>query len=258
MEALNRIIAVGLTTFRETIRNRVLIHLLGFAVAMMAVGWVVSNWSLGEPERIVADIGLSVAVFAGCAIALFSGVALVWGEVERRTILPILAKPLRRSEYITGKFLGFSTAVAIVYLGMNAILLLFFLAVAAPVTGGVITAMFLGLWEVLIVVALALLFSSFSTPTLSALYTAMIFIAGRFSGDILIYIEANPLARAKPLLEAIYALLPRLTYFDVRLEAVYGLPIEAGETLLSSIYAAAYIFVLLVAAIWIFRSRDVA
>ena len=94
MASLNRILAVALTTFRETIRNKVMLHLLGFAVAMLALAWIVSNWSLGEPAKIVADIGLSITTLVGVAIALFSGIVLVWGEVERKTILPILAKPL--------------------------------------------------------------------------------------------------------------------------------------------------------------------
>lgn len=255
---MSRISAVAQTTFRETIRNKVLLHLFGFALAMMLVGWIVSNWSLGEPEKVVADIGLSVSVLVGCAIALFSGIILLWGEVEQQTILPILAKPLTRSEFIIGKFLGFAAAVSAVYFGMNLILLILLALVGAPVTTGLIAAIYLSLWEVLLVVALALLFSAFSAPTLSALFTVMIFIAGRFSGDIQLFIETYPLSYSRPLLEGVYALIPHLSYFNLRLEAVHKLPIGWEQLVWPSLYGALYCAMLIAIAVLVFRKRDLA
>lgn len=258
MGGLNRINAVAKTTFRETIRNKVLLHLFGFAVAMMLVGWIVSNWSLGEPEKIVADIGLSVSVLVGCAIALFSGIVLVWGEVEQKTILPILAKPVTRAEFIVGKFFGFATAVAVVYLGMNFLLVILLLFVGTPITFQLLAAIYLSLWEVALVVAFAILFSSFSAPTLSALFTVMIFIAGRFSGDIQLYIETYPLSYSKPVLQGVYALIPHLGYFNIRLEAVQGLGISWDRIIWPTLYGALYCSILLLLATMIFKDRDLA
>jgi len=253
-----RIIAVAQTTFRETIRNKVLLHLFGFALAMMLVGWIVSNWSLGEPEKVVADIGLSVSVLVGCAIALFSGIVLVWGEVEKQTILPIIAKPITRAEFIIGKFFGFASAVSAVYLGMNLILLTLLAIVGTPVTPGLLAAIYLSFWEVLLVVALALVFSSFSAPTMSALFTTMIFIAGRFSGDIALYIESYPLSASRPLLEGIYALIPHLHYFNLRIEAVHNLPIGWADLVWPSLYGALYCTILVWISAIVFKKRDLA
>jgi ABC-type transport system involved in multi-copper enzyme maturation permease subunit len=258
MEALNRITAVSLTTFRETIRNKVLLHLFGFAAAMMAIGWVVSNWSLGEPGKIMSDIGLTVTTLSGVAIALFSGIVLVWGEVDQKTILPILAKPLPRREYVIGKYLGFAGAVSLVYAGMNFLLILLLTVVGEGVTSGIFAAIYLSWWEVLIVTALALLFSSFSSPTMSALFTIMLFIAGRFSNDIRIYVADNPLSYSKPVLESVYAILPHFGAFNIRLEAVHNLQISFERLLYPSIYGVLYCFTTLTLAILVFRKRDLA
>ncbi len=258
METLNRITAVTLTTFRETIRNKVLLNLFGFATALMALGWVVSNWSLGEPEKIISDIGLTVTTLSGIAIALFSGIVLVWGEVDQKTILPILAKPLPRREFVAGKFLGFSGAVSLVYAGMNLLLILLLAAIGGGVTMKILAAIYLSWWEILIVIALALLFSSFSSPTLSALYTIMLFIAGRFSSDIRLFIADNPLDYSRPILEAVYALIPHLGVFNIRLEAVHNLPIGTERILIPTLYGVLYCTVLLILAMFVFRRRDLA
>lgn len=258
MEALNRIYAVAQTTFKETIRNKVLLHLFGFAAAMMALGWIVSNWSLGEPEKVVADIGLTVTTLSGVAIALFSGIALVWSEVDKKTILPILAKPLPRREYVAGKFLGFAGAVSLVYAGMNILLSGLLTVVGGGLTMKILAAMYLSWWEVLIVIALALLFSSFSSPTLSALYTIVLFIAGRFSSDVRLYIDSNPSSFSLPILETVYAIIPRFGAFNIRLEAVHALPVSTERVLLPSAYGLVYCIGLLILTMVVFRNRDLA
>ncbi len=258
MGSLIRLIAVAQTTFRETIRNKVMLHLVGFALAMLALGWVVSNWSLGEPAKVVTDIGLSVTALVGCAIALFSGIVLVWGEVEQRTVLPILAKPLPRWEFVIGKFFGFSTAVILVYVGMNIALSILLVMVGAHITPQVLEAMYLSAWEVILVIALALLFSSFSTPTLSAIFTVTLFVAGRFSGDLLNFIHENPLSDSRSVLQAVYAVIPHLAYFNLRVEAVHSLPIIEGRLLWATVYGVIYCSTLLGVATVVFRGRDLA
>jgi len=256
--AVNRVLAVAQTTLRETIRNKILLNLVGFAVAMLGLSWVVSNWSLGEPGKIITDLGLTVTALAGVTIALFTGIALVYGEVERRTILPVLAKPLARWEFILGKFFGFSTAVMLVYAGMNAALILLLWGVGRPPTGQLIAAAYLSAWEVELVVALALMFSAFSTPSLSALYTIMLFVSGRFSGDIKEFLTQNPLTSAKPVLTAVYAVVPHLSMFNLRREAVHSLAVGWERLVFPTLYGALYCLLVLVIAALVFRNRDLA
>ena len=258
METLSRVAAVAQTTYRETIRNKILHNMLGFAVVMFGLAWVISTWSVGEPEKIIADLGLTITVLAGVVIAIFAGIVLVHGEVDRKTILPILAKPLPRWEFVLGKFLGFLSAVWLAYLGMNIILMLFLAAVGGGITTQLFEAVYLSMWEVALVVALALLFSSITTPWLAALNTIILFVAGRFSYDIKFYLEANPEASATPLLKVIYVLLPNLSYLNLRHEAVHQLPIATGMLFTASLYGLVYCAVILLVAMLAFRSRDLA
>ncbi len=258
MAGLNRIWAVAQTTFRETIRNKILLHMVGFAVAMLGLAWVVSNWSIGEPDKIITDLGLTITVLIGVLIALFAGIVLVYGEVERGTILPILAKPLPRWEFVLGKFIGFSGAVLLVYVGMNLILILLLAAVGRPITPHLWQAMYLSIWEIELVVALALLFSSFSNPSLSALYTIMLYVAGRFSFDIKLFIDSNPLAPSRPILEVVYGVIPHLSYFNLRQAAVHTLDIPWERVVWPTVYGVLYCGVVLIIAALAFRSRDLA
>jgi len=258
MAGLNRIWAVAQTTFRETIRNKILHNLLGFAIAMMGLAWVVSNWSIGEKDKVITDLGLTITVLAGVVIALFTGIVLVYGEVERRTILPILSKPLHRWEFLVGKFVGFSAAVILVYYAMNLFLILLLSAMGRTITWQLLAGIYLASWELELIVALALLFSAFTTPSLSALYTIMLFIAGRFSGDIKEFLSANPLARSRPLLEVVYSIVPHLSAFNLRREAVHSLPINAAQVWWPSLYGAIYCILILFIAALVFRRRDLA
>jgi len=258
MERVTRIQAVAQTTFRETIRNKILHNMLGFAVVMFGLSWVISSWSIGEPDKIITDLGLTITVLAGVVIAIFAGIVLVHGEVDRKTILPILAKPLHRWEYVSGKFLGFSGAVLLVYIGMNVILVLFLTALGGSVTSQLIQAIYLSLWEVLLVVALALMFSTFTSPWLAALCTIILFVAGRFCYDIKFYLEANPDTATAPLLKVVYVLLPNLSYLNLRHEAVHALDIPASLVLTASLYGLVYCVIVLIIASLAFRNKDLA
>ncbi|MCF7811477.1 ABC transporter permease [bacterium] len=258
MESLTRISAVAQTTFRETIRNKILHNMLGFAVVMFGLSWVISAWSVGEPEKIIADIGLTITVLVGVIIAIFAGVVLVHGEVDRKTILPILAKPLHRWEYVLGKYIGFSSAVLLVYIGMNVILILFLSVVGGGVSSGLLKAMYLSIWEVELVVALALMFSSITTPWLSALNTIILFIAGRFSYDIKFFLGAHPGNAFAPVLKIIYVLVPNLSYFNLRHEAVHAIPVSAQMLIYPTLYGIIYCSLVLLIASLAFRTKDLA
>ena len=258
MGRVNRISAVLQTTFRETIRNKILLHMLGFAIVMFGLAWIIGSWSLGESEKIITDLGLTITSLAGVIIALFAGIVLVWGEVDRGTILPILAKPLPRWEFILGKFFGFTGSVLLVYFGMCLILLLQLFMLGRPCNAEFFWAIYLSGWEIVIIIALAVMFSSFTSPSLAALLSLILFVAGRFSWDIKVFLQYNPEVSSKPLLEAVYAVIPHLSYFNVRHAAVHALPIPWDQLLLSTAYGMIYCTIVLVIAMLYFHSRDLA
>ncbi len=265
IESLQRIWAIALNTFRETTRNRVLYVLVLFAVALMAFSLVLGQLSLHENTRVIKDLGLAGMSAVGLVIALFVGVNLLSKELDRKTVFFVIPKPLDRHEFLLGKFVGMAVTLVVLVAVMSLTL-----AGVLAIEGGshniaMIRAEALVLLELMLVTALALLFSSFSSPYLSAMFTASLWVIGRNS------VELRTLASGKlagtpagAVLETITALLPDFHAFYIS-----GASID-GDTTLSvhesfvgwgyvaeiALYAFLYGGMCIAVAIVLFRRRD--
>jgi Cu-processing system permease protein len=179
-----RIWAIALNTFREAARIRVLYGILVLVVGSNLLALVLSQLSLGDAGRVARDVGLAGISLFGSLTAIFLGVFLLYTEVQRRTIHAIVAKPIARWEFVVGKYLGMvlvlSVLVAVFALAM--VLMLFVQGVGA--SSGVGKAIVLSWLEVLTVAAIAILFSSFSTPFLSGIFALGVWLIGRIVPDL--------------------------------------------------------------------------
>jgi ABC-type transport system involved in multi-copper enzyme maturation permease subunit len=252
---LRRIVAVAANTFRETVRERVLYNLVFFALLMTASSLLLGELSIHQDEKIVKDLGLAAMDIFGTLIAVFLGVGLIGKEIERRSLYPLLAKPLTRSEFLLGKFAGLSFTL-FVNLGFMALgLFLTLLAThrhADPALFKAIYAIYLGL---LLVVAIALFFSTLaSTLFVATICTVSVVVAGRFS-DVIHNMRQVTSAPAW-LSEALYYALPNFRNFDLKDRVVYGEPVSFAVLGSITLYAAVYIGFLVTAAVLTFRSRD--
>src|SRR5262245_25247460 len=108
---LRRVAAVAANTFRESVRERVLYNLVLFAVLMTLSSLLLGQLSVRQDEKIVKDLGLASIDVFGTLIAMFIGVGLIRKEIERRSLYPLLAKPLSRAEFLLGHVLGLSFTV---------------------------------------------------------------------------------------------------------------------------------------------------
>lgn len=252
---LSRIAAVAANTFRETVRERVLYNLVFFALLMTASSLLLGQLSIHQDEKIVKDLGLGSVDIFGTLIAVFIGVGLIQKEIERRSLYPLLAKPLRRHEFLLGKFVGLAFTLlvntALMAAGLFATLLLRYRR-ADPELLKAIVALYLGL---LLVVAVALFFSTVATSTLVAtLCTVALVVAGRY-GDVIK--NMRDVANAPQwLVTGLYLALPNFHNFDVKTEIVYGDPVPMSQIAWMMAYAAAYAGVLLVGAQAAFARRD--
>jgi len=235
-----------------------MLHMLGFAVAMLILAWVVSIWSLGEQGKIITDLGLTITVLIGVIIALFAGIVLVWNEVEHHTILTTLAKPIARWEFVVGKYLGFSTAVIAVYYGMSLFLIVFLTFFNIMPTWELVWAIYLSSWEILIIAAVAIMFSAFASPSYSAMFSISLFIIGRFSWDIRVFIENNPKTIMRPVLEIVYTIIPHLSYFNKRYAATHAIEINWEQIFFPTLYGIVYCGLVLIIAVMAFKNRDLA
>jgi ABC-type transport system involved in multi-copper enzyme maturation permease subunit len=254
--SLVRVDAIARNTVREAIRNRILYVLLFFGVLLIGTGILVSSLSYVETERILQSVGLSSLRLFGAMIAIFVGVGLIHKEVERRTIYTILAKPVSRTEFLLGKYLGL---VATLWLQV-AIMALAFVAVSllagAPLHSGHAAAIGMAAVELAILVGVATLFSSFTTPILASLFSAGIYAIGHVSRDLLelgAQSEGAGVARVTWLLHKI---APDLESFNLTVQAIHQLPIEASQIWLPIGYALCYVVALLGLASLIFERRD--
>ena len=254
--SIPRVAALATNTVRQAVRSRLLYTLLFFGLVLIATSVGVSSLSYVESERIVQDVGLAAIRLFGVGIAIFVGVGLIHDEIERRTIYTMLSKPLSRSEFIVGKYMGLLLTVW----AQLAIMSLAFLAVSwvvgAPLGWNLVAALGLVGIELMVVVAVATFFSSFTTPLLSSLFSVGIYLAGNLSRDIrsLGFQSGDTIVEFAG--QALYRALPDLQSFNLTVQAVHGLPISSLEIGLPVVYGVGYSVVLLMASALIFERRD--
>ena len=254
--SLVRIGLIATNTLREAVRSRLLYSLLFFAVTMIGFAVLIASLSYVEGERMIQDIGLASIRLFSVGIAIFVGIGLIYGEVDRRTIYTILSKPVSRPEFQLGKFLGLLLAV---WLQLDLMALAFAavsLLVGAPLGLGHGAALLLIGVELMVIVALALLFSSFTTPMLSALFTLGIYILGHLSRNLYFLGQDSEVDGVRQAATLLYRLLPDLESFNLTIQAVHGLPISMSEVGWAVLYGFAYSVVILVLAGFIFQKRD--
>ena len=255
MGGLSRVYAVAANTFRETIRERVLYNLIFFAILMTLSGVLLGQLSIRQDEKIIKDLGLAAMDVFGTVIAIFMGVGLVSKEIERRSLFPLLAKPLGRGELLIGKAAGLAFTL---FVNVATMAIGLYLTLAAtrrafdPALLKAVYGIYLGL---LLVLAIALLFSTLTTSALASVCTVGLVAAGRFSDVIR---NASSVASGVPtyLTEFLYLLLPNFRNLDFKNAVVYGLPVPADLLAYVTAYAVVYAAVVLLVALAVFRSKD--
>ena len=257
--SLWRIGAIARNTFREAVRDRVLYNLVLFVLLLTAAAIFIGELSGGQERKIIVDLGLSAMLLFGVFIAIFVGVGLVYKEIERRTIYAIFSKPVGRGEFLVGKYLGLclTLLINVVVMGVGVSLALVYVRKGwDPLILTMWPAILMIYMELMLITALALLFSSFSSPALSALLTFCIFIIGHFSADLKNLAGSLGSTGARLLFGGLYYLLPNLANYSFITPAAHGRAPAAGFVLSAGLYAVVYIAVILAAATLVFSRRN--
>jgi ABC-type transport system involved in multi-copper enzyme maturation permease subunit len=250
---------VALNTFREAVRDRVLYNLVFFALLMMAAAILVGQVSIGIEEEVIKTLGLSAISVIGLLIAVFIGVGLVYKEMDKRTLYALLAKPVRRWEFLLGKFGGLVLTLAVNTLAMAAGLFaaLFYVKHHLERTDAVLLiAIYFILLKLMLVVALALLFSCYSTPLLAILYTTAFYVVGLFVEEMRTFHLATAGPAMQSLLRGLSYVLPNFENFDVMAAAAHGTKIPGALILQNTAYAALYSGIVLFVAAAVFSRRN--
>ena len=252
-----RILAVSVNTFREAVRDRVLYVLLFFALGTIlgskAIGWI----TIGEDQKVVADISLAAISVFGALIAIFAGTNLVYKEIDKRTIYTIVSRPMWRYEFILGKYLGLAGLIGVVTFIMFAVAALYFVFLGGTVTLTFVEAVLLIFWQLLLITAFSVLLSTLASPILGAIIVFSFYVLGHATG-ILIDLPAHFDGTIwKSICQGIYYLLPNLSNFDIRSEAANGVPVRPAYIVWTLVYGTIYTGMLLAFAAMAFENKDV-
>jgi Cu-processing system permease protein len=256
---LTHIVAIARNAFREAVRDRVLYNLVLFVLLLTAAAIFIGELSGGQERKVIVDLGLSAMLLFGVFIAIFVGVGLVYKEIERRTIYSIFSKPVGRGEFLVGKYLGLclTLLVNVVVMGLGVSIALLYVSHGwDPLIPKLWPAVLLIYLELMILTGVALLFSSFSSPALSALLTFFVFLIGHFSADLKNLANSMGSTGARWLFGALYYLLPNLANYSFIAPAAHGRAPEPGFLLASVLYAIVYITVILAVATLVFNKRN--
>ncbi len=251
-----RVIPIAGNTLREAIRSRTLYGLLFFSIMLIGAGIILGGLSYSDNERIFQTIGLAAIRIFGTATAIFLGVGLIYKEIERRTIYTIVSKPISRGTFLVGKYFGLVAAVWIQLFFMGAVFAIASLLWGAPFGWAYVIDLSLLMAELALVVAVATLFSSFSTPMLASLFATGLVVAGHLTRDLRAIGAQSESENIRQVTEWLYRVMPDLASFNLSLPVVHGLALEASQVWMPMAYAAAYSILLLLLAVCIFERRD--
>lgn len=259
---MTRVLVIALNTFREAVRNKVLYSLLFFALLLIASALALGELTLGEEERLTRDLGLYGVDVFGVLIAIFLGVNLLYKELSLKTVYTILPKPIRRYQFVTGKWLGLLVTLAIQVFVMGTCVYLALWAQGAAFELQTAKALWLLYLNVMVVTSVALVFSSFSSPFLSGVLSLGVFLVGRSINDLRM-IGKRAGGTVELLLSGLCEVLPNLhlfvpsgTIIGAERVTVQGRFVDAAYLLHATGYGVGYALLALLLAIGIFSRRD--
>jgi ABC-type transport system involved in multi-copper enzyme maturation permease subunit len=253
-----RIVHIASNTFREAVRDRVLYNLIVFALLLSGAAILVGQISIDIEKLVVINLGLTAVSLFGVVIAIFVGIGLVSKEIEKRTLYTVLSRPVRRWEFIVGKFFGLAGTLVVntffMAIGVFGTLLYVAHHYHKP-DAWILVAVYFIILQFLMVCALALLFSSFSSPLLSAVFAFSLFVIGTFAEDLRGFAAmAHGLSRW--LATGAAYLVPNFAALNIVSSVAHEQPVAGHLIFYNTAYALAYAAMALSGAVLIFEYRD--
>jgi ABC-type transport system involved in multi-copper enzyme maturation permease subunit len=250
-----KVLSIALNSFRENLRDKLLYNLLVFALLMIGSSLLLMRLTLGEFHRLLIDVGLGSINIFGVLIAIFVGIGLVNKEIEKKTIYTIVSKPVARYQFLIGKYLGLILTLFVNTLIMAGGLLLVLVAQEVPIESMLFKALGLIFMEFMVITAVALLCSTFTSATLSAIFTLATYVIGHLTGDLKTFGEKMD-EGMRAVVTGLYYVLPNLERFNLKGNVIHHIEVSGTDLLLIVVYGLTYVAFLLMSASIIFQRRD--
>lgn len=260
--------AIAVNTFKEAIRDKILYNLLIFTIIIIAASVLVGRLTIGEDQRVIKDIGLASISLFGMLMATFVGTSLVHKEIQKKTIYTILSKPIKRYQFIMGKYCGLLLTIC-VNVAIMTIVLFIVLAIHKVLFGKQIhgydnsigymmltKAVALTFFELMLITSIAILFSTISTPTLSVFFTIGFYVIGHLTGDLKEFGVASNSVFLEKISSIIYYLLPNLENFNIRAEMVRNISVNVNFILYVIAYGIIYMTAILLITILSMEKKE--
>lgn len=250
-----KVLSIALNTFRENLRDKLLYNLLVFALLMIGSSLLLMRLTLGEFHRLLLDVGLGSINIFGVLIAIFVGIGLVNKEIEKKTIYTIVSKPVARYQFLVGKYLGLTLTLLVNTLIMAGGLLLVLSAQGVPIESVLFKALGLIFMEFMVITAVALLCSTFTSATLSAIFTLATYVIGHLTADLKTFGEKMD-EGMRAVVTGLYYVLPNLERFNLKGNVIHHIEVSGTDLVLIVVYGLTYVAFLLMSASIIFQRRD--
>ena len=254
---LIRVFTIAHNGFKEVIRDRILYFIGFFTLLLVLAQRIIPEIAAGTHEKILLDFGIGAIAILSVIVAVFVGTALINKEIEKRTLLMLIPKPISRAELILGKHLGLTAVLGVTITIMMAIYLamLSFSDISYPTGALAISAVYL-LLELSLIVAVAIMFGVFTSSILATLLSFGVYLMGHFSEDLVELGKLSKNASIESLTTSLYLVLPNLSRLDLKNEAVYGLLPTSTELLNHALYGILYTALLLIISMMIFAQKE--
>lgn len=247
---------IAVNTFKEAIRDRILHGIILLAVALVFLSIAFGQLSVENDARVIRDLGTTFTSLIVVIVAISSGISLLHKEIHRQTIYTIVTKPVARWSFIVGKYLGLVLTLVAVETLIGIVLVVIILLRGDPLHIVLLQALVLSLVEGALVAAVATLFSSFSTPFLSGLFTFGVFVVGRLREQIYEYADAIKFGALPEVIRVVGVIVPDLSLHRADMQVAYLISLNWSYVAYTVAYTGAYAAVLIVLAGMIFSRRD--
>ena len=254
---LIRVFTIANNGFKEVIRDRILYFIGFFSLLLILAQRIIPEIAAGTHEKILLDVGIGAINILSIIVAIFVGTALINKEIEKRTLLMLIPKPISRAELILGKHLGLTAVLGVmVAIMMGIYLAMLSLSKIEYPTTALITAGAYLLLQLALVAAVAILFGVFTSSILATLLSFGVYLMGHFSEDLVELGKLSKNANIESLTTSLYLVLPNLSRLDLKNEAVYGLLPSSVELAGHAVYGLLYTALLLIISMMVFAQKE--
>jgi len=251
-----KILAISYLTFKEAVKNKIFYILVFFAFFLIFISIFVGKVAIGAELKVIKDMGLFIISFFGLLIAIVITIDTISKEIQRRTIYLILSKAISRTQFVLGKFSGISL-ILLTNMFLMTLWYFFILSQYGENTFlPLIYALALIFFELMLISAISLFFSSFTTGFLSGLFTFCIYLIGHSLDNLKLIAYRIEHKFLEKLLLSIYYIFPNLSFFDLKKEVVYNFPISLDSVIYPIIYGIAWILLFLIFSIFLFQRKN--